>query len=149
MQAVIEQVGHDHQLLRERIARLGGPKAMARLEAGLAAARAAIIAEAAAAESTRAEAARSGSRAGLPTQSPAPVGDSGTGVQQQRQAAETTAAATPFQQSGNDRMVWELLYDLKWQLPTSELELAWTDALGETNVMQASHLMCALQALAW
>lgn len=42
LQAVIQQVRHDHALLKERVGRLGGPKATARLEAGLAAARAAV-----------------------------------------------------------------------------------------------------------
>ena len=41
LQAMMEQVARDHELLRERIVRLGGPAGITRLEAGLAAARAA------------------------------------------------------------------------------------------------------------
>ena len=41
VQAMVEQVARDHELLRERIVRLGGPAGITRLEAGLAAARAA------------------------------------------------------------------------------------------------------------
>lgn len=44
-QAVVEQVQHDHQLLRERLQRLGGTAAIARLEAALTAARASATAE--------------------------------------------------------------------------------------------------------
>lgn len=39
-QAVVEQVGRDHALLRERISRLGGARGLARLDAALAAVRA-------------------------------------------------------------------------------------------------------------
>lgn len=45
LQAVVEQVQRDHALLRTRILRLGGRRAIARLEAGLAAARAAAEAD--------------------------------------------------------------------------------------------------------
>lgn len=38
----------------------------------------------------------------------------------------------------NEAMAWELLYNLKWQLPTEELEAAWKDATGETAVMKVS-----------
>lgn len=46
MQAMVEQVARDHELLRERIVRLGGPAGITRLEAGLAAARAAAAQQA-------------------------------------------------------------------------------------------------------
>ena len=38
----------------------------------------------------------------------------------------------------NEAMAWELLYNLKWQLSTEELEAAWKDATGETAVMKVS-----------
>ena len=41
----MEQVQHDHRLLRERLQRLGGTAAIARLEAALTAARASATAE--------------------------------------------------------------------------------------------------------
>lgn len=44
MQAVIEQVNHDHALLRDRIQRLGGEQGLARLEAALNLARAQVSA---------------------------------------------------------------------------------------------------------
>ena len=34
------------------------------------------------------------------------------------------------------RMVWELLHDPRWQLPSSDVEAHWKDALGESAVMQ-------------
>ena len=37
--------------------------------------------------------------------------------------------------------MWELMYDLDWQLPAEEAEVAWRDASGATNVMQA-RLLC-------
>jgi hypothetical protein len=40
-------------------------------------------------------------------------------------------------QHANLALVWHLLYDATWQLPTQELEAAWRDALGETDPMQA------------
>ena len=33
-------------------------------------------------------------------------------------------------------MIWELLHDPQWQLPSSNVEAAWKDALGETDVKQ-------------
>ena len=33
--------------------------------------------------------------------------------------------------------MWELMYDLDWQLPAEEAEVAWRDASGASNVMQA------------
>ena len=55
-----------------------------------------------------------------------------------REPAAAPAAEGPASSSalGNDRMAWELLYDLRWRLPTEELDLAWSDALGSTSVMQ-------------
>ena len=55
-----------------------------------------------------------------------------------REPAAAPAAEGPASSSalGNDRMAWELLYDLRWRLPTEELDLAWSDALGTTSVMQ-------------
>ncbi|KAL0051938.1 hypothetical protein WJX82_004904 [Trebouxia sp. C0006] len=82
LQAVIEQVRHDHTLLKERVARLGGPKAAAR----------------------------------SPMAGPPAAGE----VEE------------------NEGMAWELLYNLKWQLPTEELEAGWKDATGETSVMKES-----------
>lgn len=46
LQAVIEQVAHDHALLRERIQRLGGSQGLVRLEAALNLARAQVAAAA-------------------------------------------------------------------------------------------------------
>ncbi len=36
----------------------------------------------------------------------------------------------------NEGMAWELLYNVKWQLPTEELGAGWKDATGETSVMK-------------
>ncbi len=47
-QAVIAQTAHDQALLRERVARLGGPAGLARLAAALEAVRAQVAAELAA-----------------------------------------------------------------------------------------------------
>jgi hypothetical protein len=33
-------------------------------------------------------------------------------------------------------MMWHLLYDASWRLPTDTAEAAWRDALGETDVMK-------------
>lgn len=46
LQAVIDQVAHDHALLRERIQRLGGSQGLVRLEAALNLARAQVAAAA-------------------------------------------------------------------------------------------------------
>jgi hypothetical protein len=46
LQAVVEQVAHDHALLRERIQRLGGDQGLVRLEAALNLARAQVSAAA-------------------------------------------------------------------------------------------------------
>lgn len=35
--------------------------------------------------------------------------------------------------TSNEGMVWELLYDNDWQLPSAAMDILWTDALGETG----------------
>lgn len=35
--------------------------------------------------------------------------------------------------NSNEGMVWELLYDNNWQLPSAAMDVLWTDALGETG----------------
>lgn len=39
-------------------------------------------------------------------------------------------------QQDNLALMWHLLYDAGWQLPTAELEAQWKDALGETDPLQ-------------
>jgi hypothetical protein len=56
LQAMIAQVSHDHALLAERIARLTGPDASARLEAALAHVRQQVAAELQAADDAASEA---------------------------------------------------------------------------------------------
>ncbi|DBA87711.1 TPA: hypothetical protein ACH3X1_004714 [Trebouxia sp. C0004] len=131
LQAVIEQVRHDHTLLKERVARLGGPKAAARLEAGLAAARAAAVAQASASNSP------SASPNSSPAKSPA---SSGSLPASPEAVPRSPMAGAPAEGDvdENEGMAWKLLYNLKWQLPTEELEAGWKDATGETSVMKES-----------
>lgn len=42
-------------------------------------------------------------------------------------------------------MVWELLYDARWQLPTTAVEELWRDALGKTAVMQVGTTLVCYQ----
>ncbi|KAL0028624.1 hypothetical protein WJX79_006167 [Trebouxia sp. C0005] len=131
LQAVIEQVRHDHTLLKERVARLGGPKAAARLEAGLAAARAAALAQGSTTNSP------SASPNSSPAKSPASSGSlpaSPEAIPRSPMAGSPAAGEV----DENEGMAWELLYNLKWQLPTEELEAGWKDATGETSVMKES-----------
>lgn len=109
---------HDHSLLKERVARLGGPKATARLEAGLAAARAAALAQSSTTPSTS------------PNSSPDKASSSSGAV------SGSPVAGGPGEGDENEGMAWELLYNLQWQLPTAELEAGWKDATGETSVMK-------------
>ena len=135
MQAVIEQVRHDHALLKERVARLGGPKAAARLEAGLAAARAAALAQASAWNSPSAS----------PNSSPAKsLASSGSLPASPEAVPRSPMAGAPAAREvdENEGMAWELLYNLKWQLPTEELEAGWKDATGETSVMKVCTPSC-------
>ena len=125
MQAVIEQVRHDHSLLKERVARLGGPKATARLEAGLAAARAAALASASAPTTPLAS----------PSSSPA-KSSSGSAPTSPEAPGSSPGAGAPVEVDDKEGMAWELLYNSHWQLPTDALEAAWKDATGETSVMQ-------------
>lgn len=37
---------------------------------------------------------------------------------------------------GNLQLMWQLLHDASWRLPTAELDLLWTDALGDSDPMQ-------------
>ena len=130
MQAVIEQVRHDHSLLKERVARLGGPKASARLEAGLAAARAAALSQSSTAPTTPS-----------PNSSPAKAStSSGTVPSSPEAVSGSPVAAAPVEGDENEGMAWELLYNLQWQLPTEELEAGWKDATGETSVMKVSSM---------
>ena len=129
LQAVIEQVRHDHSLLKERVARLGGPKATARLEAGLAAARAAALSQSSSASSTP---------SASPHSSPAkssPGSDTGA-VSINSPGAVPSSPVAGAAADENEGMAWELLYNLQWQLPTEELEAGWKDATGETSVMK-------------
>ncbi|DBA71287.1 TPA: hypothetical protein ACH3X2_011103 [Trebouxia sp. C0005] len=131
LQAVIEQVRHDHTLLKERVARLGGPKAAARLEAGLAAARAAALAQGSTTNTP------SASPNSSPAKSPASSGSlpaSPEAIPRSPMAGSPAAGEV----DENEGMAWELLYNLKWQLPTEELEAGWKDATGETSVMKES-----------
>lgn len=134
LQAVIEQVRHDHSLLKERVARLGGSKATARLEAGLAAARAAALAQSPTAPGTPSTS---------PNSSPAKTSTSSGTVPNSPEDA--TAAGAAVERDENEGMAWELLYNLQWQLPTAELEAAWKDATGETGVMKVSKHATYLQ----
>ena len=150
LQAVIDQVRHDHSLLKERVARLGGPKATARLEAGLAAARAAALAQSSSAPGTPSTS---------PNSSPAKTSTSSGTVPNSPEAFPArTVAGAPVEGDENEGMAWELLYNLQWQLPTEELEAGWKDATGETAVMKVSsvhrlllhvgyHLHCPLPLL--
>lgn len=130
LQAVIEQVRHDHTLLKERVARLGGPKATARLEAGLAAARAAAVSQSPSAPNTP---------SASPNSSPAKTSTSSGTVPNSPEAVPGSPVAEALvEKDENEGMAWELLYNLQWQLPTEELEAAWKDATGKTAVMKVS-----------
>lgn len=133
----------DHALLRTRIERLGGPNGTARLEAALAAVRAAASNS-------------STPPAGSPMTSPRRPASAS------RQASNAGAAASPVTspmkeaahaaalQSGgvgdagsiatasNETLMWELLYNLDWQMPMAELEALWTDALGQSGAPHAA-----------
>lgn len=136
MQAVVEQVRRDHALLRARIERLGGPSGAARLEAALAAARAASAAASTAATTTpvgtpqtsprRTTSAR-GAPASPSTSSPIKAAESAAALPQAVGDGSGIAAA------GNETLMWELLYNLEWQMPMAELEALWKDALGESG----------------
>ncbi|KAK9816195.1 hypothetical protein WJX74_000320, partial [Apatococcus lobatus] len=159
LQAVVEQVQHDHRLLRERLQRLGGTAAIARLEAALTAARASATAEQAAA----AEAASMADSASSPSSSPArsspygspmrspygsparaglhPQSRGGSATQSpQRGGAQGVEQEQAALARGNEGLMWELMYDLDWQLPAEEAEVAWRDASGATNVMQEGRM---------
>lgn len=133
LQAVIQQVQHDHALLKERVGRLGGPKATARLEAGLAAARAA------ASNATTPMASPRNSPHSTPTRPQSSPGTPQRSVSGSPEALQNSPGGRAVEAvDPNEAMAWELLYNLKWQLPTVELEAAWKDATGETAVMQVS-----------
>lgn len=38
----------------------------------------------------------------------------------------------------NEGLMWELMYDLDWRLPSTDAEVLWQDACGATNVMQVN-----------
>lgn len=131
---------HDHALLKERVGRLGGPKATARLEAGLAAARAA------ASNATTPMASPRHSPHSTPPRPQSSPGTPPRAVSNSPESATNSPAGAGSNSPGghveavdpNEAMAWELLYNLRWQLPTEELEAAWRDATGETAVMKVS-----------
>ncbi len=45
------------------------------------------------------------------------------------------SSLSPNGVTANEAMAWELLYDLNHRLPTTDAELAWSDATGATDVM--------------
>lgn len=79
-------------------------------------------------------------RSGGEASSPSPI-----------KAAESAAASVHPRSAGgagdangvatasNESLMWELLYNLEWQMPMAELEKLWTDALGESGAHPTSH----------
>ena len=160
MQAVIEQVQHDHKLLRERIMRLSGPKGLARLEAALAAVRAPPLSPAAPhlldPETSGTSSCSSSSWSGSPELSPfaspvrgamAPLPvrtDTPTRLAESVQPRLDASVGGHEQEgcgarvvhvwgTGNDTLLWALLHDMRWQISHDNVNLLWSDATGETS----------------
>lgn len=178
IQAMKEQVARDLRLIQERVRRLTGAQGEARLEAALAAARAAAAlpvppSTPAAAAAPEPPAApffphTSPSPSTTPSPSASPIkkvakregGSGGPGARVRRrgssQGEEVAAGAaaedtlrqlyrtaslavdmdSALSEHGNLQLMWQLLHDASWRLPTAELDLLWTDALGDSDPMQ-------------
>ncbi len=48
----------------------------------------------------------------------------------------SSSSPAPGVRDENLPLVWALLYDPDWRLPTADAEAAWADALGDTDPMQ-------------
>ncbi|KAF8072855.1 hypothetical protein HT031_000515 [Scenedesmus sp. PABB004] len=171
LRAMVAHVAHDHALLAERIARLAGAEGSARLAAALEHVRQQVSAELTAAEEAEAAAAAEagGEAAGADGDArsrPAvsrslsrgasvhdPVSDAEALAAAQAAAAPGGSAPAPGDDDGaagggdalsNEAMVWEMLYNPSFSLPTAEAEAAWRRAMGrddgEPEALDASEL---------
>eukprot|EP00775_Hariotina_reticulata_P010274 gene10274-10433_t len=139
LQAMINQVSHDHALLADRIARLTGPEGSARLAAAL--------------EHNMMQPICDAKDDGSGCDS---IREALAAAQQvaQPQSSSTTSASEANSDSNpeadtlsNEQMVWEMLYNPAYLLSTSEAEAAWHRALGKAADEPEAFAMDDLESL--
>ena len=118
--ALSQGVDHDLELIEEKISSLTGDAGVARLQAALASTRAHMQTEA-------------------PLSPPRSSSSSPVKKMQRNNSSEEESDEeiktenAPRYQWDNLALIWNLLYDPEWRLPTRALELQWTDAVGQSN----------------
>ena len=118
--ALSQGVDHDLDLIQEKISSLTGDAGVARLQAALASTRAHMQTEA-------------------PLSPPRSSHSSPVKKMQKNNTSdeesdgEIKTEDIPRYQWDNLALIWNLLYDPEWRLPTRALELQWTDAVGQSN----------------
>lgn len=128
IEALSQAVDHDLQLIEERIATLTGDSGVVRLKAAL---------EAIKSELKDAEESSEKSSKSTPSQS-SPV------KKMQRRSNDSDSSESgatqqkPVHEWDNLSLIWNLLYDSNWRLPTKALEMQWDDATGKAIAMDMS-----------
>ncbi|GMH40735.1 hypothetical protein BSKO_08639 [Bryopsis sp. KO-2023] len=128
LQAVIQQVAHDHKLLRERIQRLTGDPGVQKMDAALAEVREKVRNEVFLSSTEDSESDSSNRsqsprrrRGGKPPRNP-----------------NVRPSPGELQSYGNEALVWELLYDPSWRFPMDDAEEDWDVATGSQDEAVAS-----------
>lgn len=129
MEALSQGVDHDLQLIEDRISSLTGEAGVARLRAALEATRSHI-------QEINSEAFSSGNSSVKNVSSQPSHAAQGNGTSDSVQ--EFTLMDKTMQNEGasewdNLSLIWNLLYDPEWRLPTKVLETQWDDALGKSD----------------
>lgn len=133
LQAVVQQVAHDHELLRERIHRLMGEEGVHRLEVALVHTRDMIQRELASGTS---EIDESGSESST-FRSPRHTRTQDAGPKSSHSDPSQDIDPGKF---GNEALVWELLYDPEWQFPSEEAEEEWASLGMSAGEEESSHV---------
>ena len=129
MEALSQGVDHDLQLIQDKISSLTGEAGVARLRAALEATRSYV-------QEVHNETFSSGSNSEKDVSSqPASAGrkDGASDSVQEFALVDKNVQNEGVGQWDNLSLIWNLLYDPEWRLPTKGLEMQWDDALGKSD----------------
>ncbi|KAI8110839.1 hypothetical protein M9434_004413 [Picochlorum sp. BPE23] len=129
MEALSQAVDHDLQLIEDRICSLTGEAGVSRLRAALEATRSHV-------QETNSEVFSSGSisaKNACSQPSLAPQGNGSSDSVQEFALVDKTMQSEGASEWDNLSLIWNLLYDPEWRLPTKVLEMQWDDALGKSD----------------
>jgi hypothetical protein len=148
IEALSQAVDHDLKLIEERISTLTGEAGVVRLKAALQAIQSELqnIEEPVANSSGCISSQSSPVKKIQRKSSDVPVESSG----------DDTSQHSPANDWDNLSLMWNLLYDPYWRLPTKFLELQWEDAIGKSSLMETGsnddtqiHLLLTAERNKW